>query len=248
MTTRHAPETDQRQTPAYEGDIHPATLVGEHALLLRAVRSRAAPVLTLAEAQAWPEVELGTLTEFLRSTVLRQASDEEVLLYPNGSSAPFAELTADHVRLHTLTDQLERADVASCPLPELRRLVEQLLTVLERHLVEEQAVLAALPDTPADVPSAADLAAGTQAWLAPSDEPVLILLDALPHGQGVQLCVERLLRLRPGQTAEIHARAAADLRRVCQWMLGFDAARYGFEQIRTGSTHPALRVTRRHAP
>jgi hypothetical protein len=121
-------------------------LAGEHALLLGDVRRRADSVLALlSETRSWPHAELATLTRYLRTSVARQTSEEEALLYPKGASAPFTELTTEHVQLHALTEQLDQADAASCSGAELRELVEQLLRMLEHHLDKEQAVLAALP-------------------------------------------------------------------------------------------------------
>jgi hypothetical protein len=101
--------------------------------------------------------------------VLRQASDEEVLLYPHDATAPpFAELSADHVRLHTLTTQLERLHAAPCSPRQLRTLIDDVLTTLQRHLLDEQAVLAALPELLGDVSSAAAISAGGRPW--PGDE------------------------------------------------------------------------------
>lgn len=222
------------------------TLAGEHAALLRDARRRAAPVLAVIAARSWPEAELRVLTRFLHAAVLRQASDEEVAFYPNGATAPFAELSAEHVALYTLTDQLDHLEAASCPLPELAQLVNQMIAVLEHHLIAEQAVLAALPDAPVDVPSTAGLLAGTQPWLPADDGPVLILLDALAPEQAVQVCIERLLRLYPGQSAQIYSSREVDLQRVCQWIHGFDRTRYGTARLNTGATPAPLQITRRH--
>lgn len=133
--------------PPAEGDgtAPAAPLAEEHAVLLRDVTRRAAPVISLLDARVWPHAELGALTAFLRTTVLRQVADEEARLYPRDTSAPpFAELSAEHVRLHAITGQLERLHVRPCRPHELRVIVEQLLTTLERHLRAEQAVFAAL--------------------------------------------------------------------------------------------------------
>jgi hypothetical protein len=247
MTVSSTLTTTRRGLSAAWPDPDTSTLAGEHALLLRDVRRRAAPVIALTHARTWPTAELRTLVGHLRSTVLRQASDEEVLLYPNGSSAPFAELNADHVRLHALTDELDQADSATCSLAQLHRLIDELLAVLERHLIEEQAVLAALPDTPPEVPSAAELAAGTKAWFPPDDQPVLIALDTLPRERAVQLCIERLLRLRPGETAEITSAYPTELTRVREWVRAFDSTRYGTARADGEDGRSGLLVTRRHA-
>lgn len=248
MTT----STQSRTTKSTRFGGHEAhdarTLAGEHARLMSDVARRAAPVLSLLGAHAWPHAELGTLTTFLRTTVLRQVSDEEVLLYPHDSSAPpFAELSADHVRLHALTAQLERMHAQSGPPPELRALVYELLATLRRHLTQEEDVLAALPAADAEVPGVADLAAAEKVWLPADDAPILLDVDSLPADQASELCIERLLRLRPGQTAELHARAEQLLRPVSRWLHEFDAARFGLAHAMAGEDH-LLRVTYRPEP
>jgi len=235
------------RSPVTGDELDASTLAGEHALLLRDVRRRAAPVLALLETDSWPHAQLRMLTGFLRTAVLRQASDEEALLFPNGASAPFAELTTEHVQLHTLADQLDRADATSCSVAELRALIDQLLRVLAHHLVQERALLQALPERTGPVPSAADLVAGTQTWLPCDDGPVQILLDALPRERATQICLERLLRLRPGQVAEIHSSHDLDLQRLCRWVHAFDSAGYGLARVPAGPAGSALQVTRRHA-
>lgn len=223
------------------GDPH--TLAGEHARLMRDVARRAAPVLALLDARAWPHAEIGTLTAFLRSAVLRQMSDEEVLLYPHDSSTPpFAELSAEHVLLHSQIAELEKVYAAPGSQAELRAVLDELLDTLRRHLDSEHAVLSALPAGEGAVPSVADLAAGSDAWLPNDDAPVLIEFDRLPADQATELCIERLLRLRPGQTAELHSRAEDLLRPVCQWLHEFDPARFGFAYVMAEQDH-LLRVT-----
>lgn len=214
------------QTPARDyGDS--STLSGEHARLMRDVARRAASVLTLLDARTWPHAELGALTNHLRSEVLRQVSDEEVHLYPHDSSAPpFAELSADHVRLHSLAAQLEQAHASPCSRTHLRALVEELLATLRRHFDNECRVLAA----------------ATAAWLPDPDTPVRIELDSMAPDQAMELSVERLLRLRPGQAAELHASDAHLLRGVGRWLQGFDAARFGFDDTSVRRDH-LLRVT-----
>lgn len=224
-------------------DLH--SLAGEHALLMRDVQRRAAPVLALLAARTWPHAELGALVAYLRSAVLRQASDEETALFPHDASGPpFAELSAEHVRLHALTARLDLAHRRPCSRSELRGLVEQLLLALRRHLSAEQAVLAALPHVDAVVPGAADVVAGAQAWAPDDRTPVVVDLDALPESQAVELCVERVLRLNAGQTAEVRAEDELLLRRVCRWIHAFDAERFGVEGCSDGSAH-VRRITRR---
>jgi hypothetical protein len=129
------------------------TLAGAHALLMRDVARRAAPVLALLDVRAWPHAELGTLTAFLRGELLRRVRAEESELYPDESSVPpFAELSADHARLHELTAHLERVRAEPCPPAQLRAVVTELLGTLHRHLRDEQDVLAALSGAESDVP------------------------------------------------------------------------------------------------
>jgi hypothetical protein len=183
----------------------------------------------------------------VRNAVLRQVSDEEVLLYPHDSSAPpFAELSADHVRLHALTAQLESVHAHPGPPAELRAFVEELLATLRRHLAAEQDVLAALPAAEGEVPSVADLAAADREWLPVDDAPILIEVDRLPADQASELCIERLLRLRPGQTAELRGHADQLLQPVYRWLRDFDATRFGLTHASEGHDY-LLRVTCRVA-
>src|SRR3954447_5247817 len=121
MTT-NAVATYPRELPSTVSEPGALTLVGEHALLLQGVHRRVWPVLALIDAGTRPTAELHTLVGFLRASLLRQASDEEVLLFPAGAATPFAELTAQHASLHSLTERLAQASVAHCPPPELRRM------------------------------------------------------------------------------------------------------------------------------
>jgi hypothetical protein len=180
-------------------------LADDHVLLLRGVQRRAASVVALAAARTWPYAELETLTGFLRTEVLPHAIDAADRLYPNEVAALFAQLRAEHAHIRALTEQLEHAYATTCTLPELRRLVGG----LEHHMIEEQAVLAALPATLED-PSCV---AGPDPDPDAPEEPVLILIDALREDHTVQM---RVQRLRPGQPAEIHASRDNGLRRVHQ--------------------------------
>jgi hypothetical protein len=244
MTTNVA-ATHPREVPSAVSEPDSLTLVGEHALLLQGVHRRMWPVLALIDAGTWPTAELHTLVGFLRASLLRQASDEEALLFPGGAATPFAELTAQHARLHALTERLAQANLTHCPLPELRRVVAELANVLARHLATEQALLAGLAETSHPVPSAAELASGAQTWLAVNDAPLLIVLDDLPRDLAAQLCIERLLRLRPGQTAEIRSSDENDLMRVYRWMRAFDTASYRIEYVSAKTSESHLHVARR---
>jgi hypothetical protein len=182
----------------------------------------------------------------LRARLLRQVSDEEARLYPHDASAPpFAELSTDHVRLHALTAQLEHFGNEPSEARHLRELVDELLMTLRRHLENEQHILAVLASR-SEVPSASDLTERNQAWLSDDDAPVRIDLDELPTDQAIELCIERLLRLEPGQTAELQTHDEQVERAVCRWMRTFDASRFGCGYA-TNEKHDLLRVTSRDA-
>jgi hypothetical protein len=246
MTTNLA-ATHLREFPSAGSTADAVTLVGEHALLLQGVNRRVWPVLALIDAGSWPTAELQTLVGFLRTSLLRQASDEEALLFPAGEATPFAGLTADHGRLHALTERLAAANLAHCSLPEVRRMVAELVNLLARHLASEQALLAGLNQSSHPVPSAADLASGARTWLAASDAPVLVSLDELPADHAAQLCIQRLLRLRPGQRAEVRSCDRTALEHVYRWMRAFDPANYRIEYASSAvqATGSRLQVTRR---
>jgi hypothetical protein len=210
-------------------------LTDDHVLLLRGVQRRAASVVALAAARTWPYAELETLTGFLRTAVLPHAIDAADRLYPNEVAAPFAQLRAEHAHIRALTEQLEHAYATTCTLPELRRLVDG----LEHHMIEEHAVLAALPATLEDTPCVADPDPDPDA--PEVQEPVLILIDALNEDHTVQM---RVQRLRPGQPAEIHASRDNGLRRVHQRVDG-DRAPVGAPAMGQsgGVTRPQSRPT-----
>jgi hypothetical protein len=182
-----------RRSPATGLDSDVRVLADDHALLLHGVQRRAASVVALAAARAWPYAELDTLTGFLRTAVLPHAIGAADRLCPKGVAAPFTQLRAEHAHIYALTAQLEHADVTTCTLPELRRLVDD----LEHHMIKEHAVLAALLDTLEDTPYVANLDPD-----AP-EQPVLILIDALREDHTVQMRVQRLRPDRPRRSTRL---------------------------------------------
>jgi hypothetical protein len=227
----------------------PRTLSDEHSLLLREVRQRTMPLLARLRAHTWPAAELRTLVRYLRTNLLRHISDEEVLLFPRGAPSPFAELRADHGRLYGLTELLDRACEQPCSATQLGSLVEDLLTTLERHQHHEQAALAALPGAPKHTPGITSVAGDPRPWLSTSDDPVVIDLDDLcPERVSTRLCIERLLRLRRGETAQILSSNPAPLRRVSEWMRAFDLLRYDISLTPSEQGQSRLQVTRRTTP
>jgi len=123
----------------------PLSLSDEHGLLLRQVAARAEELLAVTCGGGWPGRELDDLLAYLREEVLRQAYDEERLLFPSHASSPALErLGRDHTVLHLLTDTLAATASGRGPqVPaELAAPIEDLLAHLERHLSDEEALLA----------------------------------------------------------------------------------------------------------
>jgi hypothetical protein len=71
-------------------------------------------------------------------------------------------------------------------------------------------------------------------------------IDTMPREQAVELCVEGLLRLKPGQRARIRSADEGKLRQICQWLHTFDSARFGVAREASGREH-RLEITRRLA-
>jgi hypothetical protein len=190
---------------------------------------------------------LDTLTAFLRAAVLRQMSDEDRLLFPGyQTAASFRGLRADHLRLHTLTQQLEQVSIDPCSLPLLATLIDEFIGTLQRHLEEELAVFATRVDVPPDLPITAELPNRTARWPLGSGD-TLIVLDTLHIDQMVQLSIERLLRMRPGESAEVRSSNPDLLRPVWDWMRCYDTVGYGFSRTSSGPQQWAIRITRRDA-
>lgn len=77
------------------------------------------------------------------------------------------------------------------------------------------------------------------------DGDLLILLDALPDDEAVQRCIEQVLQLHPGESADIYASDDAELKQVCRWMHGFDSLAYGLCHTQESATRSKLRITHR---
>ena len=149
MTTVHEIPTQGRLRSAA------LTLTGEHSLPLRQVAIRAEDALAVIAESRWPTAELRALIGYHREEVLRQAGDEEWLLFPAREAQPgFARLSRDHVRLGANIDVLPRsaADRGACSPAQLAVTTRDLLAQLARHLAVEEALLATA-HAPDEVPS-----------------------------------------------------------------------------------------------
>jgi iron-sulfur cluster repair protein YtfE (RIC family) len=162
-------------------DDRPLTLSEEHGLLLRQVAVRAEELLAVTAEGGWPARELQALLTYMRVEVLRQAADEERLLFPSYTpSAALDRLGRDHTILHLMTEMLATAATGEGPhIPaELAATTRDLLAHLERHLSSEEAVLAANGGR-GEAPGATALTHRPHAWFALAEGDG-IDLDARP--------------------------------------------------------------------
>ncbi len=220
------------------------SLADEHGLLLRQVAIRAKALLTVAAAGGWPAGELRALLGYLRAEVLRQAEDEERLLFPvRGGSRP-GRLARDHTRLRAGIDALERAAGNGAGSPaKLASLTRDLLRQLERHLAAEEAMLTG-PGQPAGTPTTRALGGRPHEWY-PLTEGDVIDLDALPRDQVAEAAADRALRLRYGEQVEL--RSGSDPYRVRQRVDELAPGRYGFIYLEDGPRRWRVQMTRRAA-
>jgi uncharacterized protein (DUF2249 family) len=223
----------------------PLTLTDEHALLLEQVAIRAEDVLTAAAGNRWPAQELRRLLGYVRAEVLRQAGDEEMLLFaPCGASTGLARLKRDHVRLRRATEVLERAAAGEAvwPLGRVAAVTRDLVCQLERHLAEEERLLAT-GGLHRQQQAVACLSGRPHEWYPLTEGPV-IDMDALPPGQLIDAMIDRLLRLDGGEQVELCS--GRDPWRVWRQMDDISPARFGFVYLEDGPDLWRVRVTRRY--
>ncbi len=227
-----APGSELRPTGTASGG-RGVTLADEHALLLEQVAIRAGYVLTMTGGGRWPARELQRLLGYVRAEVLRQAGDEEMLLFPARGTVPgLARLGRDHARLRSATEMLERAvagDGAWSPA-RLATVIRDLVGQLERHLAAEEKLLAS-GGAPGQVPAIAGRGGRPHEWYPLTEGPV-IDLDALPPGQMVDAAADRLLRLRQGEQVQLCS--ARDPEPVWQRMDELRPGGYGFAYLEDG--------------
>jgi hypothetical protein len=221
----------------------PRTLVGEHELLLRQVTLRAEAVLA-ALPRRWPRTELAALVGYLRAEVLRQAADEEWLLFPAGPvDAGFARLGDDHLQLRRRVDLLAGA-AAGGPDWTAERLaatVRDLIAQLKRHLTMEESLVAGA-EAPYAATATALLTGRRHQWYALTEGPV-VDVDALPTGHAIAVLSERLLRLPVGDRIEL--RSGYDLGWIWRRLHRLDPGGFGFRYLREGPDRWTMQVTRR---
>lgn len=212
------------------------TLGDQHALLLQQVASRAQEVLAACSAGQWPASAVQELVRYLRAELLVHAADEERLLFPGDLTTPgFDQLGLDHARLHELTEAIAAA-AANRSAAAVAFLVRNLLDVLERHVEAEERLLGHA------APALADIERRGGSALT---EGRVINLDLLPCDHAVDLVIDRLLRLRPGEDVELQSSRNLDL--IWLRMNRINPGGYGFAYLQDGPQRWCVRVVHRAA-
>lgn len=221
----------------------PRTLADEHVLLLRQVRARAGELLTAVANGRWPAAELAALAGYARDEVLRQASDEEALLFAAAPAAEAGGLARDHVRLRSAADLLTRAAAGQQPMSPEQAVAaaRDFVALLERHIEAEEGLLAA-GRAARRVPGTEALGGHSHAWYPLTEGPV-VDLDALPPAQAVAAAVDRLLRMRRGEQVELVS--GADLEPVWREISELSPDGYRYAVAQDGPPRWRMRVTRR---
>ena len=220
----------------------PRTLAEEHVLLLWQVRARAEELLTAVADGRWPGAELTALAGYARAEVLRQASDEEALLFAAASAAEAHGLARDHVRLRSAADLLTRAATGQQPMSaeQAAAAVRGFVARLERHMGAEERLLAA-GRAERRVPGTEALGGRAHEWYPLTEGPE-VDLDALPRTQAVAAAVDRLLRMRQGEQVELVS--GADLEPVWREISELSPDGYRYTVALDGPPRWRMRVTR----
>lgn len=219
------------------------TLAEEHVLLLWQVTAGAEKLLTAAERGRWPGAELTALAGYAQAEVLRQATDEEALLFSSAPAQTAAGLARDHVRLRAAAELLARAAAGeqAMSVAQVAAAVRGFVAQLERHMRIEENLLA--PDRPSQaVPGTVQLGGRPHDWYPLTEGPV-IDLDALPPDEAVAAAIDRLMRMRRGEQVELEA--GVDLNPVWREVSEFNPGGYQFTVLQDGPPRWRMRVTRR---
>jgi uncharacterized protein (DUF2249 family) len=223
----------------------PLTLAEEHVLLLWQVTARADELLTAAAHGQWPGAELAALARYAQAEVLRQASDEETLLFPAAPAREMTGMARDHARLRSATDLLARVAAGEQPMSvgQVAVAARDFVAQLERHLQAEENLLAS-GRAPQGVPGTVTLSGRSHEWYPLTEGPV-VDLDALPRDQAVAAAVDRLLRMRRGEQVELQS--STDLNPVWREISELGLGGYQFTVVQDGPPRWRMQVARRQA-
>ena len=218
------------------------TLADEHLLLLWQVTTRAEDVLATTARGQWPGTELTALAGYAEAEVLRHAADEEALLFPARPSQAVAGLARDHVRLRSGAELLARAASGEQLLSpgQLAAVARDFVAQLEHHMRAEERLLAS-ERALRSVPATTELGGRPHEWY-PLTEGSVVDLDALPQGQAAAAAVDRLLRMRRGEQAELQS--SNDLDPVWREISELSPDGYRFTLLQEGPPRWRMRVTR----
>lgn len=239
------PRPRQQPGPASVAGRPSLTLAEEHALVLWQVTTSAEKLLSAAEHGRWPGAELTVLASYAGAEVLRQASDEEALLFPGVPAQTAARLARDHVRLRAAAELLTRAAAGEQPMSpaQLAAVVRDFVTQLGRHLRNEYGLLASGRRS-RSVPATVTLGGHPHEWYLLTEGPV-VDLDALPDEEAVDAAVDRLLRMGRGEQVELHSGASLD--GVWREISELSPGGYQFTMLQDGPACWRMLVTRRQA-
>jgi uncharacterized protein (DUF2249 family) len=217
----------------------PATLAEEHALLLREVTKRVRAVLEETSHGRMPQSELQELLNYLHLEVLRQATDEQWLLFRSdrGDPAALAQLRRDHLDLRLAIDVL--SGKAATP-SQLAATTHDLLVQVGRYFVDGEQLLA---NAGVAAPAAALIGGQPHEWYEVMKGPV-IDLDALDRPQGIDAVFDRLMRLEPGEQVELRSNSH-DLSPVWHRLARVDPGGYGIVYLESGPPNWRVEITRR---
>jgi uncharacterized protein (DUF2249 family) len=226
----------------------PSTLAEEHALLMREVTKRARAVLEETSRGRLPESELQELLNYLHLEVLRQATDEQWLLFrsDHGDPAALAQLRHDHLDLRLAIDVLSGTaattvtGVPTSTASQVAATTHDLLLQVERYFVDGEQLLANAGET---APAAALIGGQPHEWYEVTNGPV-IDLDALDRPHGIEAVFDRLVRLGPGEHVELRS-SLHDPSPLWQRLARFDPGGYGVVYFESGPHNWRVEVTRR---
>lgn len=237
------PSHGRRTGPAKPSARSSLTLAEEHMLVLWQVTASAEKLLSTAEHGRWPGAELTALAGYARAEVLRQASDEEALLFPAVSAQTAGRLARDHARLRAAAELLTRAASMEQPMApaQLAAAVRDFVTQLKSHLRHEEVLLAS-GRAPQGTPATVTLGSHPHEWYVLT-EGSEVDLDALPEQEAVGAAVDRLMRMGRGEQVELQSGARLD--QVWQEISDLSPGDYQFTVLQDGPVRWRMLVTRR---
>ncbi|MCU1656741.1 MAG: protein of unknown function, putative coiled-coil domain [Pseudonocardiales bacterium] len=225
-----------------------STLAEEHELLMREVATRAAALLKETDEGRFPQPELQELLNYLHLEVLRQAANEQWLLFRSDHHDPvaLARLRRDQLDLRLAIDTLsEAAATAAGGAPtltadQLAAITRDLTTQIECYFADGEALLAAAG---AAAPATALLGARPHEWYDATEGPV-IDLDSLHGARRIDAVMARLLRLLPSERIELRS-TVNDPSPIWQRLVRVDPGGYGIVYLERGPGAWRVELTRR---